>query len=190
MSRGMTAPASSPMWGSDAMRRYRNSSVNADADAASQRLHTSCSAMGASLPGEYSEDAQHRGRRHAPAQAEAEGVLRSHFSELESRGTSTPFICRGWHGYQRTNLDIRQASRRKQRIGYGGRAGGRPAELELRAEADPEAPKSPTSTSRLIDDASVPFLHEFELPTAFGRDLDMLRAIRGGKKVLSPRFQS
>ena len=203
MTRGMTAPASSSMWGSEAMKRWdRNSNATTDSDGSRssttrqhQHLHTSYSmnAMNASgVTGEYSFDTG-RQRETCVSAQEVHGILRSHFSDLESRGTSTPFICRGWHGYQRTNLDMRQASRRKQRIGYGGageRAGRSTARMEYeQSEFDLDPwPKSP-STSRLIDDASVPFLHEFELPTSFGRDLEMLRAIKGGKKVLSPRFQ-
>ena len=167
-SRGTTAPApasSSMMWASESMKDNQNRRG---------RLHTSSSSYMSSRNGKRSHG---RGNHETAPTMNISGFFSGHLNDggMDSQRSSTPFICRGWHGYQRRNLDTRQGGfGRRSRTSSKKKRNGNNEEDSLQSE---EFPKSrgglrSRSSGRLVDDTTVPFLHEFEIPTEFGKDID------------------
>ena len=88
-----------------------------------------------------------------------------HMNDLQSLGTTTPFIFRGWHGYQRTSLfrgGRVPAERRQERL-----VGRSSSTLDHESEMMLRMPSRSRSSGRLVD-MSAPFLREFELPSQYG----------------------
>ena len=116
---------------------------------------------------------------------------REHMNDLESVGTTTPFICRGWHGYQRTSLfrgggRLPAERRRRERLAAGGRAS---KQSNISQESEMMMLRVPSRSSGRLVDMSAPFLREFELPTQYGHAPERFGILGVGVSRRRRRFQ-
>ena len=115
---------------------------------------------------------------------------REHMNDLESLGTTTPFICRGWHGYQRTSLfrgGGRLPAERRRECRTAG--GSNSASKLSNSQSETMMLRVPSRSSGRLVDMSAPFLREFELPTQHGHAPERFGILGVGVSRRRRRFQ-